>query len=779
MTVRRILAALLLLAAGLADTRAQEALVNPYPAFVALQLNGERVSEGALILRAGAEGKRFYLGAAEAKRLRLDLAARVAAVHVDNDDFYPLDGIEGVRYSFDELSQSLAIEAVPSIFSAQQITLPPPALIDATRPAIGAFITYDLISQQTDAAGASGNLTSGQAELGIFTPHGVFTQSAFGNANGPDRGLVRLDSLFTIDQPASLASLRIGDTITRAPAWAPLTRFGGVQFGTNFSTQPTLITYPLTAMSGATALPSTVDVYVNNVLSSTVNVPAGPFTLNDLPTVGGQGQLRLVVRDLLGREQVYMQSLYGSTTLLRPGLDDWTVQAGTLREDYGVASNKYGAGFASGVWRRGINDDLTVEGAAEGGRQHVALGGGATWVIGAIGQFFAAGAWSQDKPESHPDRSEGRLWVYGWERRSTTFNFGVQAKLASENFRTVANGDIPPPRREVSAFASYGFGGSSIGAGYALIERPRDDAIEFAQLTLTHSFRDWGFITLSAVKSLSGIRNNQVFVSYSLPIDFVTTASVTSSATESDRTRRTENRVSLQRNLPTGDGYGYRIDVSDQDRAIADVRYQNRAGLYSLEVARQGSSTSARVGASGSLIYMADELVVGRRVEEAFGLVQIPGFPNVRVYLDNQEIGRTNANGNLFISRLRPYQQNRLSIEQVDLPMSAEVLTLKLDATPYLKSGVVVRFPVKQSLGGIAHIVDEAGKDLPSGSVATLVDTGEQFPVAERGQTYLTGLQASNRVRVSWGGRSCALTIPFKPGDDPQPLLGTYTCRLR
>lgn len=779
MTVRRLLAALLLFAAGIADTLAQDTLVNPYPAFVALRLNSEAVSDGVLILRAGPEGKQFFLGAVEAKRLRLDLAARVAAVHFDKDDFYPLDGIEGLRYAFDELNQSLAIEAVPSIFSAQQITLPPPALIDATRPGIGGFLTYDLISQQTNAAGQARNLTSGQGELGLFSPYGVFTQSAFGNANGPDKGLVRLDSLFTRDQPSSLASLRLGDTITRAPAWAPLTRFGGIQYGTNFATQPTLITYPLIAMSGATPLPSTVDVYVNNVLSSTVNVPSGPFTLNDLPTVSGQGQLRLVVRDLLGREQVYMQSLYGSTTLLRPGLDDWTVQAGALREDYGVKSNEYGQGFASGVWRRGINDDLTIEGAAEGARQHMAAGGGATWVMGAIGQFFAAGAWSQDKPEGERDRREGHLWVYGWERRSTTFNFGAQAKLASENFRTVANGDVAPSRREISAFASYGIGASSIGAGYALIERPREDSIEFAQVTLTHSFRDWGFITLSGVKSLSGTRNNQVFLSYALPIDFVTTAGATSTVTENDRTRRTENRLSLQRNLPTGDGWGYRVDLSDQDRAIADVRYQNRAGLYSLEVARQGGSNSARIGASGSLIYMADELIVGRRVEDAFGLVQIPGFPNVRVYLDNQEIGRTNASGNLFVSRLRPYQQNRLSIEQVDLPMSAEVLTLKLDATPYIKSGVVVRFPVKQSLGGIAHFVDDSGTDLPSGSVATLVDTGDQFPVAERGQSYLTGLQATNRVRVSWGGRSCTVTIPFKPGDDPQPLLGTYTCRLK
>jgi outer membrane usher protein len=363
---RRTLAALLLAFAADASAQGIPPLTAPavptaaaYPSIVALRLNGELVSEGLLIMRAGPGGKLFYLGAAEARRLRLVLAGRAPPVRMDNEDFHPLDGVAGLTYQFDEIGQVLALTAIPELFDAQQITLPSAALVDATRPGFGAFLTYDVISQRTNAPGQL-SLSSGQMELGIFSPYGVFTQSAFGTASGREREAIRLDSTFTIDQPASLASWQIGDTITRSAGWSPLARFGGVRYGTNFATQPALVTYPLTAMVGQTALPSVVDVYVNNVLNNTLQVPAGPFTLNELPTVNGQGQLRLVVRDLLGREQVYMQSLYGSTALLRPGLDDWTVQAGALRENYGIASNQYGAGFASGVWRRGVNENLTI-----------------------------------------------------------------------------------------------------------------------------------------------------------------------------------------------------------------------------------------------------------------------------------------------------------------------------------------------------------------------------------------------------------------------------------
>ncbi len=49
-------------------------------------------------------------------------------------------------------------------------------------------------------------------------------------------------------------------------------------------------------------MPSTVDVFVNNVKAYSQDVPSGPFVISDLPVVTGSGEARIVVRDATGRE---------------------------------------------------------------------------------------------------------------------------------------------------------------------------------------------------------------------------------------------------------------------------------------------------------------------------------------------------------------------------------------------------------------------------------------------------------------------------------------------
>ena len=45
-----------------------------------------------------------------------------------------------------------------------------------------------------------------------------------------------------------------------------------------------------------------------------------------------------------------------------------------------------------------------------------------------------------------------------------------------------------------------------------------------------------------------------------------------------------------------------------------------------------------------------------------------------------------------------------------------------------------------------------------------------------RGEVYLTGLEVSNRLRVTWQEQSCEFTVPFPETTEPLPHLGTYTC---
>jgi outer membrane usher protein len=74
----------------------------------------------------------------------------------------------------------------------------------------------------------------------------------------------------------------------------------------------------------------------------------------------------------------------------------------------------------------------------------------------------------------------------------------------------------------------------------------------------------------------------------------------------------------------------------------------------------------------------------------------------------------------------------------------------------------------------------ENGEPLPAGALAEIIgDSDEEngvFPAGMGGELYLTGLAASNRLRVTWLEQSCEFVLPFPESTEPLPYLGTYTC---
>ena len=140
--------------------------------------------------------------------------------------------------------------------------------------------------------------------------------------------------------------------------------FGGIQWATNFSLSPGYITQPIPTIGGQSRAPSTVELYINDALRQTSQVPTGPFTIDNFPQITGSGQARIVVRDLLGRETVLVQDFFSSTSLLRKGLSDYSFEAGAVRRNLGIDSANYGAGFVGPVAPR-PDHDFTVETRAE------------------------------------------------------------------------------------------------------------------------------------------------------------------------------------------------------------------------------------------------------------------------------------------------------------------------------------------------------------------------------------------------------------------------------
>ena len=115
-------------------------------------------------------------------------------------------------------------------------------------------------------------------------------------------------------------------------------------------------------------------------------------------------------------------------------------------------------------------------------------------------------------------------------------------------------------------------------------------------------------------------------------------------------------------------------------------------------------------------------------------------------------------------------------IDTGDLPLDAQIDVTELGVAPYYRSGVLLKFPVQQSNGALLVLLLEDGAPMPVGSVVNLVGRDGEFPVAQRGEVYVTGLAEKNRLLVTWRGQSCNLDVEFGKGLGPLPRLGQFIC---
>ncbi|HET6906172.1 MAG TPA: fimbria/pilus outer membrane usher protein, partial [Rhodanobacteraceae bacterium] len=353
--------------------------------------------------------------AADLERWRIRIAD-IPRVKHGGEDYCPLSAIQGLSYRVDLAQETLQLSLPPGLLAMSQYSGASGGPAEPTPPPPGAYLNYDVYADRERSSTDAGALL----EANVFGRYGNLDNTMLTRDANGHTGTVRLDTTWTQDHPAQMASLRIGDSISGASSWGRSIRFGGVQWATNFATQPTFITLPTLMLKGVAVAPSTVDYYVDNVLRLRRNVPVGPFTIQDLPVVTGQGEARMVVTDLLGREQVVTQPFYASSNLLARGLRDFSYELGFERENYGLDSNDYGRLTAVGTERLGLSDTLTGEAHAEITRRQQTAGLGADWLVGNAGVLMASMA------ASHDAKGSGELLELGFQHQSAYLSYGFR-----------------------------------------------------------------------------------------------------------------------------------------------------------------------------------------------------------------------------------------------------------------------------------------------------------------------------------------------------------------
>jgi len=743
---------------------------------LAVLVNGTTGGTWVLVERAGV----LYAPAEAFDEWRLPVAPDAPSLQFRGQRYIALTAIPGFKSKLDVASQTVELTFSPKAFTtlrmSQEIEERPP--VSPVLPS--AFLNYDLSYQHSNVRGQVGSRDVGLlSEAGVSTQWGVLTSSAtVRNLAGyhleqEPRQWLRLETTLTRDFPDHNTTLRVGDATTKPGMWGREVYFGGVRFGSNFALTPGFVSQPLPVISGLSAAPSTVELYVNDVLRSVSKVPTGPFVVDNFPVVSGNGEARLVVRDLLGRETVITQPFFITNTMLAHGLDDWSVEAGRVRVNLGLESNHYGPSFASGTWRRGVSDRLTLEGRAEVSRQLKLLGAGMLSML--PGQVLARAALVGSRTENLGD---GGHWLVGLEHEGVYGGASVEYRHSTHAFRETGEEDtLSPIRNQVAATWTYATNSwGTFGAGYADIERLDSSRVKTVSLNYSRHIFERGTLTLSATRALAGGTGSAVGFSVVMPLD----PSRVASFTVNTRDGSNDAYASIVKNPGIDSNVGWRALAGQEQsraRAEAGLYYQNQYAALSSDVSAASDMQSVRLGAIGGLVFTSGRLWVTRRVDESFALVEVPGYPNVGVGLGSNVMARTNADGVALIPRLIPYVRNSVRIDPKELPINAEIESIEQAAVPSYRSGVKVTFPVRAGRGALLKIVLDDGAPAPAGAIVSLEGDKETFYVARRGEAYVTGLIPESRVRLDWKGARCALDVRLPPANaDEIPRVGPIAC---
>ena len=733
---------------------------------VEFTINGQ-LQPATLVVRQDTDGT-LLLRAEDLAALRLKPPAG-GGVRIDGQVYYRLDTSMQAEVRFDAAAQHAEVRLPADAFQATRSTARDVDTLPALTTSPGGFLNYDLYGESVASQTSWGTI----AEAGIFGRHGVGTGTVLGRDDAEGREFVRLDTTWTLDLPARLATLRAGDAVSAAGSWGRSVRFGGLQFGTNFATQPTLVTTPMLSAQGSAVVPSTVDVFVNGSRVASQDVPPGPFTIDHVPAITGTGQMQVVVTDALGRQQVISQPYYTGPALLRAGLDEYSVEVGALRNNYGYESADYGDPMAAATFRRGFTDRFTAEAHAEvqlDGAAAIGLDG--AWQVGRFAIVTATAAAGGD------DDGTGWLGGLGLEHDGGRVSVFARSQFSSEAFAQFGTADLERRPRQ-RTFAGFGFDFSRYGSlqlAWGLQtwwSGPRQETIGVSHAVTLGEF---GYLNLILSHSTGDDSATDAFLNWTMPLGERRSGGLSvrhsSAAVDDDRF---EGVATLQQSLPAGSGLGYQAMLSSSDEAQIGISAQGAAGTATVQYARRNSSDGWRADVSGGLAITGAGVMPARRLDRSFAVVKVADYEGLTVYVENQPVGRTDRAGRVLLDGLRAYERNEVSVDPRELPMDASLGLASMQVTPAFRSGAVVEFPVARSRAVTLRLVRADGQPVPAG--ATVRVGRESAPVAWDGLVYVADATGIAGAEASWPGGRCRFELHPPEGPDPLPDLGTITCR--
>ncbi|WP_227602564.1 fimbria/pilus outer membrane usher protein [Acinetobacter sp. ACIN00229] len=739
------------------------------------------------------QDRKLYIRSRDLKVLRVKMDEQTP-----DNQWVCIDELKGIRFKYLENEQALNLQVPSNMLTdysvdlnGQQVTSPH---LLKMKPLTAAILNYSLYNTITNDE----NVFSGSAE-GIFNSAiGNFSSGVLYNGSNKTsyshEKWVRLESKWQYVDPEKVRIYTLGDFISNSSDWGSSVRLAGFQWSSAYTQRGDIVTSALPQFSGSAALPSTLDLYVNQQKIYSGLVPSGPFDIKQLPFISGN-EVTLVTTDATGQQSITKQAYYFSSKILAKGINEFSVDVGVPRYNYGLFSNDYDdATFASGAIRYGYSNSLTLSGGAEASTDGLSnLGAGFAKNLFGFGVINADIAASQYKDEN------GYSALVGLEGRiSKNISFNTSYRKVFDNYFDLArvsqirylkdnqSDDEPKNYLSYSALAdeifragiNYNFyAGYGVYLGYNQIKYS-DNANKLVSTNLSGSLnKNWGFYA-SAYKDYENQKDYGIYFALRYTPSSRVNA-ITSISNESGKTtyRQEINGFSDPQIGAFGwGGYVERDQDANQNNASIYGSYRARAAYLTGRYNRIGDNDQVALSATGSLVAAAGRVFAANEIGDGYGVVTNAG-PQSQILNGGVNLGATDGTGRFLIANLRPYQLHHIYLDPSYLPLEWDVKSTNQIAFVGYRQGALIDFGAHQVISGLVKLVDQNNSPLLPGYTVRI--NGQQNGVVGYdGEVFIPNLLKQNKLEVDLLDHgSCQVSFAYENKQYSAKKLGPYVCR--
>ncbi len=697
----------------------------------------------------------------------------------------------GVRASLNTALLAVQVDLDPSVRSGTARSLGD----------LSGSVTGPVILPERFALGVTGALLGRAAVNGPGEDTGTAFVNGFANVGGIDGVNMEFGAFYDLvqndfrrdrivlfhDDRERLMRFSAGDLSPAVPRQAGAFDTLGIGVERRYETlQPRRNIRPAGRRSFILDRPATVEIYVNGALLNRFDAPAGALNLDDIPLTSLSNEVTIIVDDALGRRELDTFSLAADVTLLAPGLTEFSLTGGLLRDFAGDGGFNYSSELAAGgSVQRGLSESLTVGGHAAISADLVNAGASAAFgALGGVASLEGAVSNASDVGAGYSVALGFRGGPFLGPQRFDQLS--LRAEYYSEDFTSFSD-VLGLQRLQWDVGATYNFrldDRSALNLGGSYLRRydaARADSSVFIGVNRRFDLANVS-LTGRYVERSDGRSEFGAFIS--LTRAFGGRRFATATYDTITETGRVEYRRTRGLDLPEID---YRIGAvrrPGSTDATAAFGYSNSrlASEIQVESTIEGDGGDFIGGRLQSGIAFVDgRAAIGRDPGQGFYMFRThPTLRGASVDVRSGAIGRTRGRADRFgpavVPVLQPYRDEQLQIFAQNAPMGYNLGDGRYTVLPGARTGTSIVVGEDAFRTAVASLVDAGGEPvaLAYGSVVNL-DTGEQsvFFTNRTGRAAFNNLSAG-RHRAEIGGIG-AFTFTIAGDDEAFVSLGDIT----